>query len=271
MRMKFALPAGALLAIAALSGSFTNPVSFAQDAPPAQTDAPAKSDDKLKMDADVAAFYKQITAAYQNVKSYQHLAVYTRAATTPQGEQKLIQKFTLALERPNKFIFKADKSGLAAVASDGKTLLNYRQGEATSEYTKSDAPATIKGIPLVEDVLFEPQATYLIALALQGDVLADKDMDMILASAKMGAKTQENGKACQTVIIPNPNATMTIYADAATHRIVKITQKALKVDSSVTEEIQDAQINKPIDAAVFKYTPPADAKLVTKLTPIPTQ
>ncbi len=266
MRMKFAFTAGMLLASTALAGSFASRISFAQDAPPAQTTAPAKPDDKLKMDAEVAAFYKQITAAYQNVKSYQHLAVYTRQRATPQGDEKLVQKFTLALERPNKFIFKADKSGLAAVASDGKTLLNYRQGETTSEYTKSDAPATIKGIRLVEDVLFEPQATYLIALALQGDVLADKDMDTILAQAKMGAKTQENGKACQTVVITNPNAIMTIYADAATRRIVKITQKATQVDASVTEEIQDAQINKPVDAAVFKYTPPAEAKLVTKLT-----
>lgn len=260
-----------LLTLAALIGIFTSHVSFAQADSPAQAETPAKTEDKPKMDADVAAFYKQITTAYQNLKSYQHLAVYTRQAATPQGEQKLVQKFTLALERPNKFVFKSDKSGIAAVASDGKTLLNFRQGETTGEYTKSDAPAAYKGINLVEDVLFEPQATYLIALALQGDVLADKDMDAVLAQAKMGAKTQENGKACQTVVITNANATMTIYADAATHRIVKIVQKATKVDSSVSEEIQDAQINKPIDAAVFKYTPPEGAKLVTKLTPIPSQ
>ncbi len=271
MRRNSLFLTGALLATATISGVCVSHISHAQAEPPGQKDAPAKPDNKLQMDPEVAAFYKQIAAAYQNLKSYQHTAVYTRQVTLPQGEQKQVQKFTLALERPNKFVFKSDKNGIAAVASDGKTLLNYRQGEATSEYTKSAAPAAYKGINIVDDVLFEPQGTYLIALALQGDVLADKDMDVVLAQAKMGAKTQENGKACQSVVITNPNATMTIYADAATHRIVKIVQKATKVDSSVTEEIQDVQINKPIDAAVFKYTPPEGAKLVTKLTPLSPQ
>ena len=266
MQRKSALTAAFAVSVM-LSGVCACQIGYAQ----AQADAPAKADDKPKMDADVAAFYKQVNTAYQNLKSYQHTAVYTRQATTPQGEQKQVQKFTLALERPNKLIFKSDKAGIAAVASDGKTLINFRQSEATSEYTKATAPATYKGINLVEDVLFEPQGTYLIALALQGDMLADKDLDAVLALAKMGDKKQENGKTFQTVVISNPNATMTIYADAVTHRLVKIIQKALKVDSSVTEEIQDVQLNKPIDAAVFKYAPPEGAKLVTKLTPLSPQ
>ena len=260
--MRYSSPTmlGVLLAASALTSLPAPTASRALAALPTQAaDPPA-------IDTEVAALYKQMTAAYMDMKSYSHTAVYTRQAMTPQGAKKQVAQFQLAMERPNKFLFKSEDPKADAVMSDGKTFINYRNGQSGAEYIKKSAPDTFKGINIVDDVMFEPQGTYLVALALRGDVLADKDMTAILSHAKMGEKVQENGKTYQTAVITDPRATMTLFVEADTHRLSKIVQKAIGVDSSVTEVFKDVQINKSIDPTVFKYTPPASAKSVAKFS-----
>lgn len=254
---------GTLLAAAALSAMAT------PTAVPAFAAQSAQRADGTSIDTEVATLYKQITAAYQGLKTYQHTAIYTRTIITSQGGLRQTTKFRLALERPNKFVFRSDNPNADAAVSDGTTFTNYRAGQTGGEYTKHPASATYKGLNIVDEVMFEPQGTYLVALALQGDVLADKDMMTVLSHAKMGDKVQENGKTYQTAIIPDPHATMTLFVDADTHRLTKIVQKAIDSEASVTEEFQDVQIDKPIDSSVFKYTPPTKAKRVAKFTEQP--
>lgn len=264
--MRYRSPAlvGTLLAAAALTS-----LSAYQSSPARAL--PVQSEDKTlpdSTDADVAALYKQMAAAYKGLKSYRHTAVYTQKAAAPDGEHKVVHVYQLALARPNKFVFKSDDPNGDAIASDGKGLINYRQTPPQSrEYVQTDAPASVKSINLVEDVMFEPQGTYLVALALQGNMLADKDLTRIIAGAKMGANVQENGRSYQTAIIKaGTDATMTLYVDADTHRLSKVVQKATRTNASVVEEFKDIEINKPIADSVFAYTPPASAEKVAHLS-----
>ncbi len=260
MRIYSPTMVGTLLAAAALSAMAT------PTAAPAFAAQSAQRADGISIDAEVATLYKQITAAYHGLNTYQHTAIYTRRRVSSRGEDKQTTTYHLAMERPNRFLFRSDDPNADAAVSDGTTFINYRNGQGVPEYTQHPAPATFKGFNFVDDVVFEPQGTCLVALALQGDVLADKDVTSLLARAKMGDKVQENGKTYETAVITDPRATMTLFVDADTHHLSKIVQKSIGIDASVTEEFRDIQIDRPIDSSVFKYTPPAAAKLVTKFT-----
>ena len=259
MQNKTSLTTGALLTLAALSGVCAFHVNRAQAAPPTN-EASASA---AKMDKGVVALLKQSGEAYAKLKLYKHTEVYSIAQQTPMGERKNSQNMIFAVEMPNKFVFKPEKAGGDVAVSDGKTFVNFRA--QTREYTKMAAPAAYKGINIVDDVQF-PQASYIPALGLYGNVLADKDFNAALADAKVGKNVEENGKTYQTFAIKDDQSTVTYYFDATTHFLSKTVREFPEQKATITEQLQDIQVNKPIDAAVFAFTPPDNAKLVTKFT-----
>ena len=194
--------------------------------------------------------------------------------------------FTLALERPNKFVYKMDSQSKAfppvAAYCDGTTFINFKakfarvEGEAaTKEYTKASAPETYKGINIVDDVEFEPIATYVIALMLQGDALADKDVRAALEQATVKPSVTENGKTWQVLEMPfGTGATrITLYFGKDDHLIGKSLQKVeagkddlQKREIKITETLEGIKVDKPIDAATFQYTLPEDAKQVDRFS-----
>jgi thiol-disulfide isomerase/thioredoxin len=209
----------------------------------------------------VVALLQQSTAVYKQMKSYQHLAVWKIA----QGERTQEVQYTLALERPNKFAFKSSIAGQDAAISDGKSFVNYRA--QTKEYTKIPAPATYAGINIVDDVMFQPQVTYLIALMLQGNALADKDFtSSLIAQLKVGPAATLDGKKVDTLVMDGNGGTVTFYLDAATHRMVKSVQTVTGQPITISETVTDVKVNQTIDPTVFQYTPPQQAKLVAKFT-----
>jgi thiol-disulfide isomerase/thioredoxin/outer membrane lipoprotein-sorting protein len=250
MHLSLRLVCGLALVVAGLSGS-----ARLTQAVPRQGE----------VKSDVAALLQQSTDAYKQMKSYQHIAVWQISAKTPQGERSQEVKYTLGLERPNKFVYKSDTPTQDVAVCDGTNFINYRL--QTHEYTKSPAPATYAGINIVDDVMFQPQATYLIAMMLQGNALADKDFNTALIShLKVGSSDTVDGQKTDTLVADINGATITFYIDAATHRMVKSVQKVPAQSVTVTETITDVKVDKPVDAALFQYTPPANAKLVAKLT-----
>ncbi len=225
---------------------------------------------KAALKPDVALLIKQSTDAYRKMKSYKHTALYVIEGKDPAtGETtKRETKFTLALDRPNKFVYRNDSMPLAAAVSDGKTFFNFRGGE-TPQYTKGDAPADFKGINIVDDVVFEPLATYLIALMLQGDALADKDVRSALekATIKPGTTT-EGGKKWVVLLMPFGQETPTeIYFNPDDHLIGRAVMRVPQFQVKVIESYENVSINKPIEASVFQYTPPAGAKQIEKFVP----
>jgi thiol-disulfide isomerase/thioredoxin len=209
--------------------------------------------------SDVVALLNQSTAAYKQMKSYQHIAVWQLT----QGAQSREIKYTLALERPNKFAFKSSNPKQDAAVSDGKHFINYKS--QTSEYTKTPAPATYAGIDIVDDVTFQPMATYLVALMLQGNALADKDFTAsTIAQLKVGPAATLDGKKAETLVMDGNGATTTFYLDASTHRMLKYLMKITGQPITISETLTDVRVNQPIEASVFQYTPPPQAKVVAK-------
>jgi outer membrane lipoprotein-sorting protein len=256
------LSASILLGLALTTLLLPGPTRPALAAPPI---AP-----KSSVKPDVAALLKQSTDVYKKMKSYRHTALFVVEGKNPTTGAAVKQetRYTLALERPNLFAYKNDSRPLSAAVSDGKTFVNFRGGE-TLQYTRQKAPADFKGINIVDDVVFEPLATYVIALMLQGDALADKDVrDAMEKAVLKPATVTENGKKWQVLSVPFGQQDPTdFYFNTEDHLIGKAVQKIAQFNVKVTETFENVSINKPLDAAVFQYTPPEKASRIEKFLP----
>ncbi len=231
-----------------------------------------KTEHKAELKPDVAALVKQSTDAYKKMKSYRHTAKWTISIKGPDGEVHEDLSFTLALERPNRFVYKMDTQAqfFAPVAAycDGTTFINFKAKLAptpSKQYTKVPAPASFKGINIVDDVEFQPIATYIIALMLQGDALADKDVRAALEKATIKPTVTENGKKWHVIEMPfgSEETPITLYIGQDDHLIGKAAQKG---DTKITEVVESIKIDKPIEPATFQYTLPADAKQVERFS-----
>lgn len=246
--------------------------------PRTQDGAPAA--EKAALKPEVAALLKESTAVYSAMKSYRHVSEYIIKGQNQEGEINRTLTYTLALERPNKFCYKSDEATGDAAVSDGKTFINHRVDNQTSArehtyYTKTVAPDSYKGINIVDDVTFT-YGTYMVALMLQGDVLADKDVRAAFEQATVKPGVLDNGKKYDLLTAPFMDTTLgrvrpiLFYFDAATHLLHK-TVDAQGGDSTqhtslkLTEIIENVQIDKPIPASTFEYKPPKNARLIVSL------
>jgi len=270
MWTRFRIPVVAVLASLCLCGGLIPAISSA--------DGETKKDKKADLKPDVAAIVKQSTSVYAKMKSYRHTAKWNISVKSPEGEKHEDLNFTLAMERPNRFVYKMDSTSqfFAPVAaySDGTTFINFKAKLAptpTQEYTKTAAPADYKGINIVDDVEFQPIATYVIALMLQGDALADKDVRAALEKASVKPSVTENGKKWQVVemLFGPSEAPISLYFGQDDHLIGKAVQKADPQDvnnTKITETIEGIKIDKAIEPATFQYTLPSDAKQVQRFS-----
>ena len=239
----------------------------------------AKEEQKSELKPDVAALLKQSTDVYKQMKSYRHTAKWSISVKGPEGDVHEDLTFTLALERPNRFAYKMDSKSQffppVAAYCDGTTFINFKakgQPTPTREYTKTKAPAGYKGINIVDDVEFQPIATYIIALMLQGDALADKDVRAAMEKATVKPPVTENGKKWQVLEMPfgSEGVPIDLYIGQDDHLIGKATQlpgkPAPQGDTKITEVVDSIKINQPIEANTFQYVLPADAKQVERFS-----
>ncbi|HLJ53891.1 MAG TPA: DUF2092 domain-containing protein, partial [Chthonomonadaceae bacterium] len=237
--------------------------------------APAKPAVELKR--DVAAIIKQSTETYAKMKSYKHTAKWTDTEMEVSSGREVHESldFTLALDRPNRFAYKLDTAStiFPAVAAycDGKTFINFKEKKEPTPYKqfiKTAAPAAYKGINIVDDVEFQPLGTYIVALMLQGDALADKDVRAALEAAVVKAPVTENGKKWYVLEMPfgQDKSPVLLYIGADDHLIGKSVLKSASTRNGtsikITEVIEGIKIDKPIEPATFQYALPSDASEV---------
>ena len=275
--MRFRIAAARTAALIVGISCFTFGCVQARVLPHAQDDAPAA---KAELKPDIAALLKESAAVYSAMKSYRHVSEYIIKGQNQDGEINRTLTYTLALERPNKFCYKSDEANGDAAVSDGKTFINYRVDTPASErdhtyYTKTVAPASYKGINIVDDVTFT-YGTYLIALMLQGDALADKDVRAALEQATLKPGVTDNGKKYDLLSAPFWDTTtgrkrpVLFYFDAATHLLHKTVDaeggsNSQRSGLKITEIIENVQVDKPIPASTFEYKPPKNARLIVSL------
>ncbi len=218
--------------------------------------------------SDVMAVVKQSTEAYKKMKSYSADISLKTEISTDMGSQITENHYVLALDRANRFCYRdlTDPSGTAAV-SDGKKLINYKSDH--NQFTESPAPPDYKGINIVDDVQFEPLATYVVALMLQGDALADKDILESLQKATMGTPVVEGGKKWQVLhLLFGPQEEACDIYIGEDHLIARSTTKLQANGRKFlqTETLSNIKIDKPVDPAMFLYKPPANAQKVDRFT-----
>ena len=207
----------------------------------------------------VASLLQKSVKTYKGFKSYQHVAVWK----VVQGERKSEAKYDLALERPNKFCFKQEGNSMMTAVSDGTNFTIYNG--SLGEYTQKPAPATYKGINIVDDVMFQPMGTYVVALFLQGDPMADKDVKAAIQHATLGKLVTEEGKQWQVVNMPfGPGQSYAFYFDAKTGLVGKAVLSVSQ--ATITETLTEIQTDKTVSASLFTFTAPTTAHLVAKFT-----
>lgn len=230
------------------------------------------ADPKPALKPAVAALLRTSTAAYQKMHTYQHTAELLIRA----GQDRKVTAYTLALERPNRFAYRSDDAAEAAAVSDGDTFINYKKSDGM--YTKIKAPSDFRGVNIVDDVNFEPIGTYIVALMLQGDVLADRVIRHALEQAADVSTVTEDGKRYDTLTAPltlvqTDEKTLyppvTLYFDAQTHLLHKAVFEfdAQNGRSRVTEIIENVKVDQPVPPATFHYTPPANAQWLVRFQP----
>lgn len=260
---KLSLPALFLMisAVGAQAAPFCGPGSRVQD-----KDEVKQSDIK----PEIAALVREATAAYKKMKTYRHTAHWSFSMQAAEGELRDDLNFTLALDRPNRFVYRLENRsslfGPVNASCDGKTFINLKsEAGHPPQYTRTKAPDAYKGINIVDDVSFHPLGTYLIALMLQGDLMADHEVKEAFMKATLKDPVTENGKKWIVVNLPfGPDETVSlIYFSADDHRIGKTVQKG---SSRVTELIDGVKVDKPIEATLFQYTTPANAVQVERFS-----
>lgn len=224
---------------------------------------PAK---KKEVKPEVMALLKKSIAVYQKMKSYRHTATWSIEAPTEEGTLKESLKFVLAVDRPNRFVYKTEtKSELflpTAAYCDGNYFINFRS--KVNQFVKKKAPATYKGINIIDDVEFQPIATYIVALMLQGDPLGDKDIRRGFEGAVLKPLVTEKGKKWHVIEMPltedEPVYLLYISEDG---RVGKVIQRGIQ---KISETIEDVVVDKPLDDKVFQYKLPEDAKEVQRFS-----
>jgi peroxiredoxin/outer membrane lipoprotein-sorting protein len=218
----------------------------------------------------VAAQLKRSTAAYRAMKSYYHRAMRIIQSPSPEGSM-MRQKyyFTLALARPNRFVFKSSNIDLHAAACDGNTFVNYRSD--LGEYMQIPAPATYKEINIVDDVMFLPIGTYVVALMLQGNVLADTTIREVFEEATIQENVLSEGKRWQVVSAPFRNTKLKIYFDSKTQRLARLVMLEPGAKATVDERLEEVKVNLPVAASVFSLTLPDSARRVHQFSDRPQQ
>lgn len=247
----------------------------------AQNDAAKEVVTNIVMKPEVSALIKQSTAIYSAMKSYKHISEYVSKGQSQNGEVNRTQTYTLALERPNKFCYKSDRADGSVAVCDGKTFINHRNDDNNENdnaapenkhtyYTKTLAPASYKGINIVDDVTFN-YGTYMIALMLQGDVLADSEVRDALTHTTLKAGVSDNGKKYDLLTIPFMGRPVNFYFDATSHLLHKTVETQQEgsnprpTDIKYTEIIENVLIDKPLPASLFEYTPPKTSRLIVSL------
>jgi len=216
---------------------------------------------KSGLKPEVEALLKTATAEYTKMRSYQHTAELV--VKSEREDTSRDTAYTLALERPNRFCYKCDDAGSVAAVSDGRYFINLKHDK---HYTRMRAPAGYAGINIVDDVTFEPVGTYLIALMLQGDILADRDVKAGLLKADAPVSILDLGKRYDTLAfrIGANSPPTTLYFDSQTHLLHKAITTEDGQNVRITEIIENVRVNMPIPRSVFEYSLPKDAILLTR-------
>ena len=218
--------------------------------------------------AEVAAQISRSTAFYRKLKSY-YTDINIKTTRTAAGQTESEEsRFLLALERPNHFCYRdtSAANGTAAVCN-GKEFINYKPDR--KQYQQMNAPADFQGINIVDDVSFEPLGGYIVALMLRGDAYADKDVKAALGKATLEAPVTEGGKKYQVMRLPfGPQEEKYMVYFAEDGQIVKTVLSATgnQIKVSITEQFQEIKLDKPVDPAIFIYTPPASARKVERFS-----
>lgn len=232
-------------------------------------------DAKPNIDPKADAILKKMFQTYRELKSYQGTA--TVQITQEQSGQKRTDKVTnnAIISRPNMVrLTRANDSGRTEFASDGKTLLKYISDYG--QYTVEPAPAQINMSDIKQWASLDPSVEHIFTENYYGEFIK------VTKSLRYSGTDKIDGKELDVIevedqIEKSPEAWDRVTAriwlgkeDSLLHRYLTNMLKdttdsnGRPISQRVTIDItySNRQVNQPIAANAFAFSPPKDAKLV---------
>ena len=206
---------------------------------------------------EVRKLLNESLAAYGKLKAYQHTAIVTIRGRGAKGPVKSVLHYALAVDRPNKFCFKNLSAPGVACVCDGITFINFNG----RSYSSARAPSSIKDLPLVKDVLFQPLGTYVVALMLQGDWSADEELKTAFEKATVEMTGDESGRKWQILVVPygTSGVPARFYFDPVDHMLGMMTQTIGGGKAKLTETFASTSKGFVLEPALFAFRPPLGA------------
>ena len=211
------------------------------------------------------ALINRVQSNYRSLNSYKDTAAWTHK----EGEKEFKAEITLAMAKPNKYLFEMKGDRLnTLVASDGKTLLAYRPDRKA--YTRTSAPARITGANLLDKIEQPSAGTKIITALLQANF---RDLDpqwaFNLSKARVSGPHDFGGRLAYVLTFPySAQHDAKVYittGDLLVRRIQLLSESA----PVFTEDRLNIERNQPIPDDLFARTLPPGARSVVTLPPLP--
>jgi hypothetical protein len=275
----FCCTAAALLLIASLTGCGPGGSASASNAPTGASNdnSAAAANPNAKDNRTADQILKDMASTYAKAKSYADEGQVRRVFT--RNGQRLEQdfNFSVAFERPNKLRLICYD---AMVVSDGQ---KFRAAVKTIPNLVLEVPAPTTMSP--DNVVEDPQ----LRAALQGPggapvqiafLMSENTLGQLLQSAMQPPKLLQpepiDNRRCNRVEIDSSEGVLTLWIDSQTNLIrrielptreskLELDQEGAVTDVALSIELSNAQVDKPVPAAAFKFEIPQDAKIVDSL------
>lgn len=216
---------------------------------------------------------KKMLDKYHSLTSYEGLATEVQVTKIGARENKVTIPARIIYKKPNKFVYRIESASpqlQRQSGCDGKTLWAFVP--AAKEYTNAPAPKDLNGLektfarttmdPLAflrgEDPVDEARDLR----QLPDTKLDNKPMSQIAFTRSINAS---GGTIAQKIEMLIGKDDSLLYKTTQ-HNIIE--SHGMKVDQTSTETHTGVKVNADIPDKTFKFTPPKDAKLVKKFTPV---
>lgn len=195
-------------------------------------------------EADPQAIVKRAAAAYGNVRSMK--ANFTQTLVNPLLNRRITSRGTIYQQRPDKFLMKFSDPAGDVIVSDGSSFWIY--------YPSSDPKQVMKA----------PASSGAGAVDLQAQFLGDTERRF---TAKLNGTEQVDGRAAHVVTLTPKGEegyrALKVWVDQKDHLVRRFEITDLN-NATRLINLSGVQINVPLEAGLFRFTPPQGARIVER-------
>ncbi len=198
----------------------------------------------------------KVQAAYAALHSYQQTETLSIVPTNKKMHAPAPMVFTMQYQTPGQLYVNMGAQG-GVIAADGTTLTLF--DNMANAFASSPDPHKLSNISLPPRLISSPATVTIFSLGMMGLKSAQTMSQKILENASAGKDEMWGGMLCHTLqLAQNPyGLPETIYINPSTNLIAGAVWKS--PSATIQETLSHVKVNSALPAAMFTYTPPANA------------